>query len=419
MKLLHKFGDPRLSVAFLLTFVNGLSMTMLFPVLPFVIKLYDQPEVVLGILFATFSLFQFIAAPILGGLSDKYGRKPILILTQAGTFLSWVVLGIAATLPEKTLFGFLLLPILVIFLSRMFDGITGGNASVAQAMMADITKSEERSKVFGINGAVFGFSIMIGPALGSLAMTGNQSYLGVAILGGSISAIALGIMFFILKETLPPSKSSKEIKISLKKLNVFSQIQTWGKIPMIRSVIITKLFMYSAFVAYTSISTLYLIDFFGFSADKVGYYLTFTGSFIIFHQSVSIRYFLGRFGDRWSLTFALFCLGIGFIVMGFSQNIIFFTLFYFVMVLGVALAFTTMGSLLSRSVDASHQGEVMGMSTSLESFISIGIPILATYVYGLLDFSIYFIIAILPFIAFLISYFFSPNIDLPARKKHA
>lgn len=417
MKILQKIWDPRLSVAFLLTFVNGLSMTMLFPVLPFVIKFYDQPEVVLWILFATFSLFQFIAAPILWGLSDKYGRKPILILTQTGTFLSWVVLWIAATLPEKTLFWFLLLPILVIFLSRVFDGITWWNASVAQAMMADITTSEQRSKVFWINGAVFGFSIMIGPALGSLAMTGNESYLGVAILGGSISAIALGIMFFVLKETLPPSKSAKEIKISLKNLNVFSQIQTWWKIPMIRSVIITKIFMYSSFVGYTSISTLYLIDFFWFSADKVGYYLTFTGSFIIFHQSVSIRYFLSRYGDRGSLTFALLCLGVWFMAMWFAQNIILFTLFYFITVLGVALAFTTMWSLLSRSVDESHQWEVMWMSTSLESFIAIGIPILATYVYSTLDFSVYFAIAVLPLIAFVFSYFFCPNVELRERKE--
>ena len=417
MKIFNAVWDSRLNIAFLLTFVNGLSMTMLFPVLPFVIKFYDQPEIVLGILFATFSLFQFIAAPILWGLSDKYGRKPILILTQWGTFLSWVILWIAAILPEQSLFWFLLLPILVIFISRVFDWITWGNASVAQAMIADITTPEERSKVFGTNGAIFWLSMMVGPALGSLSMTWNSSYLGVAILWGSISALTLGIMFFLLKETLIPNKCTKYIKISLKKLNVFSQIAKWGKNPMIRYIIFTKLFMFSAFVAYTSVWTLYLIDVFDFSADKVWYYLTFTGSFIIFHQSLSIRYFLQKFWDRGSLSLALLCLWVWFTAMWFSQNILLFTLSYFVMVLGVALSFTTMWSLLSRSVDESHQGEVMWMSTSLESFISIGIPILATYIYGLLDFSIYFIIAILPLVAFILSYFFCPNIKL-SQKKH-
>lgn len=416
MKLPKNIQDSRYFIVFLLTFVNGLSMTMLFPVLPFVIKLYDQPEIVLGILFSTFSLFQFIAAPLLGALSDKYGRKPILILTQWGTFLSWVVLGIAAMLPEKTLFGFILLPILVVFLSRVFDGITWGNASVAQAMLADLTPAEERSKIFWLNGAVFGLSMMIGPALGSLSMTGNASYLGVALLWGSISAITLGIMIFLLKESLAPNKCSKYLKISFKQLNVFSQIAKWGKSPMIRYILFTKLFMFSAFVAYTSTSTLYLIDVFGFSADKVWYYLTFTGSFIIFHQALSIRFFLDKLWDRGSLTFALWCLWIWFLAMGFSTNIIVFTMAYFFTILGIALCFTTMWSLLSRSVDASHQGEVMGMSTSLESFISIGIPILTTYVYGFLDFSIYFLIAILPLFAFVASYFFCPNTKLRQKK---
>jgi len=125
----------------------------------------------------TFSLFQFLAAPILGALSDSYGRKPVLILTQAGTFLSWVVLGLAYLLPSSELFGFILLPIFVVFLSRMFDGITGGNASVAQAVLADLSEAKDRSNVFGMNGAVFGFSLLVGPALGSLSVGSSISFL--------------------------------------------------------------------------------------------------------------------------------------------------------------------------------------------------------------------------------------------------
>lgn len=121
---------------------------MLFPVLPFIVRSYDQPEFVLGILLGTFSFFQFIVAPILGALSDKYGRKPILLITQAGTFLSWVVLGVAYILPSSEIFGLVILPIFMVFLSRMFDGITGANQSVATAMLADMTSREERSQVF-------------------------------------------------------------------------------------------------------------------------------------------------------------------------------------------------------------------------------------------------------------------------------
>ena len=415
-KIFQRMGDSRFFIVFLLTFVNGLSMTMLFPVLPFVIKLYSQPEVFLGILFGTFSFFQFVAAPILWALSDKYGRKPILILTQAGTLLSWIVLWIASRLPETTIFGFLLLPIFVIFLSRVFDGITWGNASVAQAMIADLTKPEERSKIFGVNGAVFGLSMLIGPALGSLSMTGNIWYFGTAITWAFFSIVTLVIMIFFLTESLKKDKCAKYVKISFSQFNIVSQLKKWGKLPMVRYVLIIKLFMFTAFVWYTSISTLYLIDVFGFSADKVGYYLTFTGSFIIFHQSLSIRFFIQRFWDRGSLQCALLFLGLGYIMMWLSAHIIIFTVFYFFAVLGIALSFTTMWSLISRSVDESHQWEVMWLSTSVESFISIGVPIVATYVYGVLDISIYLLIAVLPLLAFIISYMMCPNIQLKERK---
>jgi MFS family permease len=91
----------------------------------------------------------------MGALSDMYGRKPVLMITQAGTFLSWVVLAIASFIPDSLSIGIISVPIFVIFISRVFDGITGGNMSVAQAILADMSKPEERTKVFGMNGAVF------------------------------------------------------------------------------------------------------------------------------------------------------------------------------------------------------------------------------------------------------------------------
>lgn len=101
----------------------------------------------------------------MGALSDMYGRKPVLMITQLGTFLSWIVLAIASFVPDVNI-GLISLPILVIFFSRVFDGITGGNMSVAQAILADMSMPDERAKVFGMNGAVFGFSLIIGPAIG-------------------------------------------------------------------------------------------------------------------------------------------------------------------------------------------------------------------------------------------------------------
>jgi len=372
---------------------------MLFPVLPFIIRSYDQPELVLGILLWTFSFFQFILAPILWALSDKYGRKPVLILTQAGTLLSWIVLWIAAMIPEVMIFWYILLPIIVIFFSRVFDGITWANQSVANAMLSDMSEPDERSKVFGYNGAVFWVSLLVGPALGSLSLGLWWSYLGTAILWACVSLLTLSIMIFLLKESLDDSLKKKQAKIQFRELNIITGLKKWGKIQTIQYTLIMKVFIFIAFITYTSISTLYLIDVFGFRADRVGYYLMFTGSFLIFHQSVSIKYITSKLGDSYGLLLGMLIMSVWFLAMALSgENIWVFTLMYFFGVMGISLTFTTSWALISKSVSWSDQWEVLWISSSIESLISIWVPLLATYLYGVLDFSIFYFVALLPFL---------------------
>jgi len=401
----------RFSIIFLLTFVNGLSMTMLFPVLPFFIREYDQGEVVLGVLLATFSFFQFIAAPILWAISDKYGRKPVLLITQTGTFLSWIVLSLAYFTPEIKVLGYFLLPVVVVFISRVFDGITWWNNSVAQAVIADLSEPEERAKVFWMNGAVFWVTLIVWPALWSLAMSSSYSYLWVGILGGFISLLTLWIMCFMFSESLQESDKQKELKISFKDLNILSQVKKWSKIETIRYVMIMKSIMFIAFVSYTSVSALYLIDNFWFKAENVGYYLTFTWTFLIFHQSVSIRYFLKHFKDRKTLLISFAIMGAWFIAMWLSQNIFIFTIMYFITILWISLWFTTIGSLFSRGAEPKNQGEVMWVAAWIESFMSIWVPIVATMVYWLYANQMYVVIWIFPFIGLLVSYIYFRDIE--------
>jgi len=102
-------------------------------------------------------------------------------------------------------------------------------------------------------------------------------------------------MIFLLRESLPEEKRKAKVKIRLREINVFAQVYKWSQVETIRYALTMKLFMFTAFVFYTSVSALYLMDVFGFSATNIGYYLTFTGSFLIFHQALSIRYFVSRF----------------------------------------------------------------------------------------------------------------------------
>lgn len=381
---------------YILTVVNGLSMMMFFPLLPVIVSNYQVSALVLGGLVATYSFFQMIGAPLLGSLSDLYGRKPILIITQAGTFMSWILLATGFIIPvSSTLWGFSL-PLCIIFLARIIDGITGGNNSVAQAMVADMTTQEERAIVFGKTGAVMGGTLIVGPVLGALAMSTSIGMLGTAILGGVTSFIALLYMVFSLQESLTEKKESLEV--SFQNINVFSQIKKWKKIPMIKMMIILKIFFFMGFTIYTTLGGLYLIDFFGFKPENVGFYLAFTGSFLIFHQIFSLKYLLAKYDKM-----TIFLLGQGimflsFYIMGFIDILWLFTCFYFFAVLGISISFNTLQALISTAVDQKSQGEVMGMTNGIESFLMIIAPLFGSWAYGYFynDISIYSIISFFP-----------------------
>ena len=141
----------KLMPVLILTFVNVIGFSILIPVLPEVLKYFtgESSGLFYGLLLSSYALSQFLGAPILGSLSDKYGRRPILLLSQGGTILSWIIFASAYFIPKDMLVGSVSLPLVVIAISRILDGLTGGNVSVAQAWVSDKTTREEKTKAFG------------------------------------------------------------------------------------------------------------------------------------------------------------------------------------------------------------------------------------------------------------------------------
>lgn len=383
-----------------------MSFTMLIPVMPFLLKTYDQPEIMLGLLFATYSFFQLFGAPIIGSLSDKYGRKPIMLLTQWGTFLSWVLLWLAYFVPETHLFGIIFLPMFVIFLARIADGITWGNMSVISAMISDMTTHEERTTIFGKNSAVMGVTLLIGPSLWAIAMGWSYGYLGTVILWWIVSLITLIIMVFKTKESLSEEKKKKELKVSFKDLNILWKIGKYWHKDRIKFSVTMKLLMFLAFTMYTTVSILYLIDNFGFTAVTVWYYLMLTGSFLIFHQSFSIGKIVKKLWDFKWLILGQGLMFVGYLFMGLSSNIYLYTIAYFFAVLWIALSMTTLQALFSKSADDRSQWEIMWISSSLDSFMSIIAPILWAYLYTVVSIPIFIVIAIVPFTSLVLYRFY-------------
>ncbi|MGI0493018.1 MFS transporter [Alkalinema pantanalense CENA528] len=185
-------------IAALITFINALSATILIPTIYLYAKQFNLTDFQAGCLLSMFAVAQFFATPVIGKLSDRFGRKPLLMISLTGTVIANFLAG---TAPNAV----------VLFAARGLDGITGGNVSVAQAIISDVTKPEERAKGFGIFGAAFGLGFVLGPAISLLA---QQISLGASFLASSgMAAIALVLTVLFLPETLAPEGRSRQINL--------------------------------------------------------------------------------------------------------------------------------------------------------------------------------------------------------------
>ncbi|MFH2118223.1 MAG: MFS transporter, partial [Candidatus Paceibacterota bacterium] len=175
---MFKDFDRRLGIIFAIQVTEVLGFSLILPFLPFYALEYGATPFTVGMILTVFSLFQFISAPIMGSLSDTYGRRPLLLLSQFSTFVGFLVLGFANTL-------------WLIFLSRAIDGLLGSNFTIAQAYISDITSTKNRSKAFGLSGAAFGFGFLIGPAIGGYLSRFGYSVPAYLAAGISLLSILL------------------------------------------------------------------------------------------------------------------------------------------------------------------------------------------------------------------------------------
>src|ERR1700750_1203703 len=195
-----------LIVIFTTVFIDLVGFGIVIPVLPFYAEgtIFNATPRTVGILFASYSVMQLIFAPILGGLSDKYGRRPVLFLSIIGTGIGFLVLGLATTL-------------WMLFAGRIIDGITGGNISTAQAYIADVTTEENRAKGMGVIGAAFGLGFIFGPAIGGILSKWDLNMAGLHIPGiavpflfaGLLSLAHATLLYFVLPETVTPDHPAR------------------------------------------------------------------------------------------------------------------------------------------------------------------------------------------------------------------
>ena len=349
--------NRNLLIIALIAIVNALGYGIIIPILYSYSQKYGLSDFQNGLLFATFSLCQFLSTPIIGRLSDKYGRRPLLILSISGTAVSFLLMAFAPSA-------------IFLFIARALDGITAGNIPVASAVITDTTKPEDRAKGFGIIGASFGFGFIFGPAISALTVGINSAL--PFIIAAIISIIAVVMTAIFLPETNKHIGEVKHDKLfDLAKLFHALMKETIGATLLLTLVYFTAFSMFIYGFQSASVKSFHM------SANQISIVFTVFGVLGLISQLFTISRVTKLFGVKRTFMGSLIWIAIVFVLMFFTRNITEFIIANIALGLVNSFIQPLAQTILSEETDAKEQGEMQGLNASYMSIGQIAGPILA------------------------------------------
>jgi len=376
-------SNKALITIFLIVFIDLLGFGIILPLLPFIAQKYQANAAQIGLLTATYSFFQLLAAPVLGRLSDRFGRKKILILSQLGSALGFIILAFANSLP-------------LLFLSRIIDGLTGGNISIAQAYIADVTDKKNRARGMGLIGAAFGLGFIFGPALGGALS--KISYSTPALVAAFVSFLTVLTTILFLKETVDTKKALESPKTEFS----FKELKIVLLIPNLSFLIIIFFLINLAFSLTQGNLALWTEKTFGYDPSKNGFIFAYVGVLAVLVQVVVLPFLLKKLNENIILKIASFNLFLSFFLIFLSKNEPIFYLALTFMPLGNGLANPSIQSIASEDVPKEEYGGTLGLLQSAGSMGRILGPIIGGELFYLFNKDLPFLFAsIILFLVFL------------------
>jgi MFS transporter, DHA1 family, tetracycline resistance protein len=333
-----------LLIIFLTIFVNLVGFGIIVPLLPFYAQTFGASPLTIGLLFAIFSLCQLLAAPALGDLSDRYGRRPVLVFSLAGTVVSFVMLAMAHS-------------VAMLFLARIVDGLSGGNISTARAYVADITAPEDRARAYGLIGAAFGLGFIFGPALSGILA--RVSYTAPIWAAAGITVVATLMAWAWLPETVHRTQAGTG--------NPFRYLPELLRRPLVRRVLVIDFVYWTSFAIFQTTFALFTARRFGFDAPKTGYVFAAFGVLGAVIQGGFIRPIVRRLGDKSTFMLGLACGAFGLLACAMVDSVPLFMLTLVPLAFGIGFGHPTMASLVSLVADGDEQGRVQGAAGAVES----------------------------------------------------
>ncbi|MDR3514776.1 MAG: MFS transporter [Azospirillaceae bacterium] len=353
-----------LLILFLIVFIDLVGFGIVIPLLPYYAAHFGASPRTVTLVLATFSLAQFIASPILGRISDRVGRRPVLLLSLAGAIVSYVILGFADAL-------------WVVFAARALAGITAGNIATAQAYITDITPPDKRARGMGVIGAAFGLGFIIGPAIGGI-LAGpdpvNADFVAPALLAAGLSAIAWTGTLLVLPESL-----GADIRAAIRRqprIGRLAAARTHLARPVLGRLIALGFLMIAVFSAMESTFALWAMGQFNWGPQDTGMIFAYIGVVAAILQGGLIGRLSHRFGDERLLITGIVALAAGLAALAAATTLPLVLVATTLLAAGFGAANPSLSSLISRQAGLLERGAVMGVFQSASSLSRVLGPVL-------------------------------------------
>lgn len=381
--LKSKIKNNPLPILLFTIFVDLIGFGIIIPIIPQLLanpeseffllnngQTIDQGYIILGYLTAIYSIAMFIAAPILGQLSDRFGRRKILAICLAGNAISYVIFAI----------GLLTQSLPILFLSRAFAGLAGGSISVAQASIADFTAPKDRSKNFGLMGAAFGLGFIIGPYIGGkLSDPSVVSWFNPATpfwFAGILAFLNFLFVLFVFPETNKHIKHGMQIAWNKSVVNIWHAL----KHPGLRDLFAVNFLFNAGFTFFTTFFAVFLINKYHFDQGQIGMYFAYVGLWFALTQAVFVRFLANRFTEVQIVRVSLLLSAFSVFLYFFADTPMILYIITPIMAIANGLNFVNITALISKNSDAQIQGEVLGISASVTALAQMIPPILSGYI---------------------------------------
>ena len=378
--MIEQNGNKRkyLFVILLVVFLDLLGITIIIPVIPALFEGTDSSfqfysvesrSIFYGLLIGSYSVMQFIGAPILGAFSDKYGRRPILTISLIGAFVGYLLFGWAISMKIFWL----------LFIARMIPGFMGGNLAVIYSSLADISKQEDKAKNFGLVGAAFGLGFTIGPGIGGfLADNSIVSWFSYATpfwFTAILTFINLILVRLYFPETL---KYKMDTKVSV--FQGLTNITKVFKMPKLRGILYIVLLIQLGFTFFTQFYSIILYRDLGFSVKEVGFLFLWIGIWLTFTQSYLVRLLSEKIDQRKLLSITIPILAVLLILLVFSDNIVMAYVINALIAIALGLTSPNLTALVSNEAPNDRQGEVLGINQSVNSVGQLVPPLIGGFI---------------------------------------